>query len=283
MKCLNKIIGMVATLLAASVLSGCGLKEYVHANDSRYGVQGVFDTALDTTLRTYFINNFLDQYRISHQWTYKGCNYSANPIPTPGVPQDVNNPFWRVSDIIEQDDKTWHRRDDGRLRDMSRFFRETYTTPAPISTNGQITYSPDVVRTQPGFRPLCFDYWMLSSHYIRLRIQKRSLEELQNHFSNLFPEGKWQAQTLNGHTWRVQEVSLNQLRPPRPNGVGGPYLTWITDIGASGYVMALEMGANSNSIQNSTNHQAIEALFMRIVESVTIEVDQFCETGSWER
>lgn len=239
MKHLSQLASTVAALIAASVLSGCGLKEFVHANDSRYGVPGVFDTPLASPLRTYFINNFVDQYRITHQWTYKSCNYSADPIPTQGGLQGVNSPLWTVSDIIEQNGKTWHRREDGRLRDMSWYFRETYTTPSPVSVNGQITYSPDVVRTQPGFRPLCFDYWMLSSHYIRLRIQKRSLEELQNHFSNIFPEGKWQTQTLNGHTWRVQELFSDQLRPPRPNGVGGPYITWITDIGASGYVMAL--------------------------------------------
>lgn len=272
MRRLKQLTSTVVALLAAIVLSGCGLKEFVHANDSRYGVPGVFDTPLDWPLRTYFINSFLDQYRISHQWTYKICNYSAYPMPASKSDQSTPpDPLWRVAEVVEHEDKTLQSLDTGYLRDKSQYFRETYTTPAPISANGRITYSPDVVRTQPGFRPLCFDYWMLSSHYIRLRIQKRSLEELQNHFSNLFPEGKWQTKTLNGQTWRVQELTSDQLRPPRPNGVGGPYLTWITEIGASGYVMALEMGANSNSIQNSTNHQAIEALFMRIVQSVTIE------------
>lgn len=75
---------MGAGLLAAGVLSGCGLKEFVHANDSRYGVPGVFDTPLDTPLRTHLINNFLDQYRITHQWTYKGCDYASYVVPVPG-------------------------------------------------------------------------------------------------------------------------------------------------------------------------------------------------------
>lgn len=271
MRRINQLTSKVIALLAAIVLSGCGLKEFVHANDSRYGVPGVFDTPLDTTLRTYFINNFLDQYRISHQWTYKGCNYSANPIPTPGVPQDVNNPLWRVSDIIEQDDKTWHRRDDGRLRDMSWYFRETYTTPAPISANGRITYSPDVVRTQPGFRPLCGDTWVASHHFMFLSIHKRDLNEFKGRISRGLPQAQWRTELINGLAWHVQQVPIDQVGPHQPNTIGAPYSNWVTAIGNTGYLMILNFGASQKSFEKPTNHQAIEALFMRIVQSVTIE------------
>jgi len=271
MKRLNKVTGMVATLLAASVLSGCGLKEFVHANDSRYGVPGVFDTPLDSQLRTYFINNFLDKYRITHQWTYKGCNYTAEPIPTSGGPQGVNNPLWAVSDILEQDDKTWHRREDGRLRDMSRFFRETYTTPAPISANGRITYSPDVVRTQPGFRPLCGDRWIASHHFMALSLNLRDLNEYKSRITRALPHAEWKTERINGNTWHVQQVPIDQVGPHQPNTIGAPYSNWVTEVGNTGYLMILNFGASQRSFDSPANHQAIETLFMRIVESVTIE------------
>lgn len=202
MKYLNPLGCTVAALLAVSVLSGCGFKEFVHANDSRYGVPGVFDTPLASPLRTYFIHNFVEQYRITHQWTYKSCNYSADPIPTQGGPQGVNNTLWRVLDVIEQDDKTWHRRDDGRLRDMSWYFRETYTTPKQVMVDGRMVDSPDEVRTQPGFRPLCGDVWMLSHNSISLSILKYDMSDHMARLSRTFPQAPWRVEQFNGLTGR---------------------------------------------------------------------------------
>ena len=119
MKFLNKTAGTVAVLLASSVLGGCGLKEFVHANDSRYGVPGVFDTPLDYPLRTHIIYNFLDQYRITHQWTYKGCRYASYVIPVKREPQGLTTPLWGAFDVLEYEGKTVQRIDTGQLRDMS--------------------------------------------------------------------------------------------------------------------------------------------------------------------
>jgi hypothetical protein len=271
MKRLNKIIGMVATLLAASVLSGCGLKEFVHTNDSRYGVPGVFDTPLNPPFRTHLINNFLDQYRITHQWTYKGCSYASYAIPIPGAPKGLMSPLWGAFDVLEHDGKTLQRIDSAQFRDMSQYFRETYTTPAPISANGRITYSPDVVRTQPGFRPLCTDIWMASHHSISFSILKREMSDHKARLTRTFPEAIWRIEQFNGLTWHVQQLPLERVRPVPVNAVGGNYANWLTPIGDTDYFINIHFGANQRSFENPATHQAIEALFMRIVQSVTIE------------
>lgn len=271
MKCLKKLTSTVAALLVGVVLSGCGFKEFVHANDSRYGVPGVFDTRLDDQLHTYFINNFLDQYRITHQWTYKSCKYSGYSIPIPDWPAGVRGHLWRVSDILEKDDKTWQRHDDGYLRDMSRYFRESYTTQVPVSVNGRIVYSPDLVSTQPGLRTLCGDVWMLSHNSISLNIMKRDINDHMAQISRAFPQAPWRNEQVNGLRWHVHQLPLEHVRPVPVNAIAGRYAEWLTPIGDTGYFISLRFGANQRSFENPDMHQAIEALFMQIVQSVTIE------------
>ena len=271
MRRFNQLTSTVVALLAAIVLSGCGLKEFVHANDSRYGVPGVFDTPLDSPLRTHFINNFLGQYRITHEWTYKGCRYASYVIPVPGGAQGLMSPLWGAFDVLEQDGKTLQRVDNENLRDMSQYFRETYTTPAPISANGRITYSPDVVRTQPGFRPLCGDRWLASHHFMALSINLRDLNEYKGRITRAMPHAEWRTEIINGNTWHVQQVPMDQVAPNQPNTIGAPYSNWVTEIGNTGYLMILNFGASQRSFDSLATHKAIEDLFMRIVQSVTIE------------
>ena len=272
MKRLNQTAGTVIVLLAASVLSGCGLKEFVHANDSRYGVPGVFDTPINWPLRTYFINNFLGQYRISHQWTYKICNYSAYPIPVSKSDQwSPPDPLWRVAEVVEQGDKTLQRLDTGYLRDKSQFFRETYNTPKRVMVDGRMVDSPDEVRTQPGFRPLCGDVWMLSHNSISLSILKYDMSDHMARLSRTFPQAPWRIEQFNGLRWHVHQLPLEHVRPVPVNAIGGNYAEWLTPIGETGYFLVLRFGANQRSFENPDMHKAIEDLFMRIVQSVTIE------------
>ena len=271
MKGLNKWISAGVLLVAGGVLSGCGLKEFVHANDSRYGVPGVFDTRIDDQLHTYFINSFLGQYRIIHKWTYKSCKYSGYSIPIPDGPAGVIGNLWRVSEIFEQEGRTWHKHDDGYLRDMSWYFRETYTMPKRVIVDGRTVDSPDEVRTQTGFRPLCGDVWMLSHNSISLSIVKYDINDHRARLSRTFPEVPWRTEQFNGLTWHVHQLPIEHVRPVRANAIGGNYAEWLTPIGETGYFIVLRFGANQRSFENIDMHQAIEALFMRIVQSVRIE------------
>lgn len=122
-----------------------------------------------------------------------------------------------------------------------------------------------------GFKPLCFESWWTSSHYLRLRIQKRSFAEFEGVFSERFPEGKWRSESLNGLSWRVQQVPSNLLRIRRPNGLGGPYQAWLTTLGDSGYVLSIEMGASKESLDHPKAHADIEAVFKHLVSSLKVE------------
>ncbi|MFN7121691.1 MAG: hypothetical protein ACK4NM_06605 [Hydrogenophaga sp.] len=122
-----------------------------------------------------------------------------------------------------------------------------------------------------GFKPLCFESWWTSSHYLRLRIQKRSLAEFERVFSERYPEGKWRSESLNGLTWRVQQVPFGELRTRPLNGVGGPYQSWLTALGDSGYSLSMEMGASKESLDNPQAHADIEGVFKHLVSSLKVE------------
>lgn len=116
---------------------------------------------------------------------------------------------------------------------------------------------------------LCHESWWTTSHSLSLRLHKLSMAEFEAMFSKRYPEGKWSSQVLSGRPWRVQETSIENLRPRR--GVGGPYRTWVTAIGDTGYVIALEMTASQDSMKFPKAHAAIEEAYRHLINSVKVE------------
>ena len=120
-----------------------------------------------------------------------------------------------------------------------------------------------------GFRPLCFESWWGPSLSLSLRLHKLSMPEFEAMYSQLYPEGRWSWKVLEGRRWRVQETDRQHLRPRK--GVGGPYQTWITPIGDSGYAIALEMTASQDSLAYPKFFDALEQVYRRLIASVRIE------------
>lgn len=249
------------TLAAAVMLSGCGVEEAIRKNDDRYAKPGAMDPVIAELFYRVYQFNLLDRYRITHKWVNtSGCQYRASMKPG-STPTELTF-FYVGRDIVEKDGKTWLRFPDG-LFDFDPWVRSVKWTSKEKGREGEVL--------EVGFKPLCFESWWTSSHYLRLRIQKRSLAEFEGVFSERFPEGKWRSESLNGLSWRVQQAPSNQLRSRRPNGLGGPYQAWLTTLGDSGYVMSIEMGASTESLDHPKAHADIEGVFKHLVSSLKVE------------
>lgn len=249
---------------ALALLSGCGIEGAIKRNDDRYMQPGALDFPLTGLYETYQYR-FLDKYRITHQWlNSSNCGYGKYRTRAGRVGSSVET--FAVDDIVEVGGKTYQVDERGK-RDFDRSVRSVISEERHYTdASGQRKTFPS---EQIGFHPLCFESWWTSSHYLRLRLQKRTLKELEQVFSDRYPEGQWTTKYLNGKVWRVQEVPLEKLRPR--TGVGGPYQSWLLPLGDTGYTFALELGASKESLQYPEAHARFQTTFRHLIESVKIE------------
>jgi len=274
-------------------LAGCGVEELIRRNDDRYAKPGAMDSPLTGIYKTYHYS-LLNKYRVTHQWLESGCTYGAyeRPSKTPGQ----RTLFYDVLDIYEDGNVTKQRGADPT--DFNRFVRSVkhqqpiYAQATEEEAEASVAAAlkqarrssrtgiyesppPDIRKPiryeemETGFRPLCYEDWWTPSHALILRLHKLTLAEFETMFSKRYPEGRWSIRMLNGRQWRVQETSVDKLRPR--TGTGGPYQTWVTSIGDTGYVIALEMTASQDSLQFPQTFAAIEKVFHHLIESVRIE------------
>mgnify|MGYP006193287951 CR=1 FL=1 len=217
------------------------------------------DSPITNVYNTYQFD-LLDRYRIRHEWLQSGCAYRGvrQPSTQPGRLSRV----FVGRDIVEKEGRTWLKFSDG-LFDFDPWVRSVKYVSREKGKEGEVL--------EVGFKPLCFESWWTSSHYLRLRIQKRSLAEFERVFSERYPEGKWHSESLNSLQWRVQQVPVAELRTRPLNGLGGPYQAWLTALGNSGYSISIEMGASQESLDHPRAHAEIEAVFKHLVGSLKVE------------
>lgn len=283
--------------LITMTVGGCGvIEETIKRNDDLYATPGAMDSPLTGIYKTYQYD-LLDRYRITHQWLESGCAYSAleQPSTTPGQ----RSYFYAVGDIYEDGNSTKQRgaHPAWNFDSYVRSVKQSYPVWAPTtreesaasvkatlekarreSRTGKVEADPPSTRVplryeeqETGFEPICFESWWSSSHYLRLRLQKRTLKDMQMVFSDSYPEGQWTSKTVNGQGWLVQETSEDQMRSRPLNGLGGPYQSWLLPLGDTGYTMALEMGASKESLQYPQAHAAMSQVFRHLIESVKVE------------
>lgn len=257
---------IITCLLTVVMLGGCGIEDAIKRNDDRYMQPG----ALDLPLTGYYdvhAYKLLDRYRIRHEWPTGagGCAYRGTP--TLNRPDRFRGEIFVGRDIFEENGKTWLRFEGMKPYDFDRYVRSVISEEKSYTdAYGQRKSHPS---QETGFRPLCFESWWTASHSLSLRLHKLTLAEFETMFTKLYPEGRWSSKTLDGRLWRVQETDRQHLRPRR--GVGGPYQTWVTTIGDTGYVIALEMTASQDSLAHPQFFDALEAVYRRLIGSLRIE------------
>lgn len=292
---MNKVTLLKLNGLALIIfLTGCGIET---RHDDRYMKPGAFDMPLTGIYETYQFH-LLDRYRVTHQWlNSSACSYSAleQPSQVPGR----RTRFYVANDIYEENGIT-KQRGAHPTKDFNRYVRSV-KQQSPIyapatkeeaeasvaaalerarrSSKTGIYESPPPSTRQPirheeieiGFRPLCFESWWVTSHFLRGMLYKRDLASWRAIQTEKNPKGKWSERRVGANLWLVQETVEQDFSPPPLNGVGGPFQIWLLPIGDTGYTLGMELGASRESLKYPDAHARFRATLNHLVESVKIE------------
>ena len=250
------LAGLVATLF----LWGCGIEEAVRRNDDRYARPGAMDSPLTGIYNTYQFH-LLDRYSVTHQWLESGCRYRG--VERKEITSGARSRFFVGRDIYEENGKTWLRFEGMTPFDFDRYVRSVKYTSKERGREGEVI---DI-----GFRPLCFESWWVTSHFLRGMLYKRDLASWRAIQTEKKPKGKWFERRVGANLWLVQETAEQDFNPRPLNGVGGPFQTWLLPIGDTGYTLGMEMGASRESLQYPDAHARFQATFRHLIESVKIE------------
>lgn len=247
---------LVLVLMAA----GCSIIEIRNALNTRPIPLEAFDQPLTGEYLWYDVS-VADRFRFSHKWLMRPCEYRVlEPAP---YTRSWTTGIFSARPIIEKDGKTWQRASDGSLFDFDPWVRSVRIRSRDPRDNGEII--------ELGLEPVCFDYWWRSSQYLRVLLFRMTLDEFEAYFADRYPPGPWVRQTRNDLEWRVRQVRPEQIRPAPLNGLGGPYRVWMTQIADTGYAIAFEMGASTESLAHPRAMEALAFVFDEIVGSFRIE------------
>lgn len=268
----KRMSSVFISLITIITLSSCGFMAQQltdKANEERLLKPGALDASLTGVNDTYQYN-FLDRYRVTHQWprNSNGCGYAM--LPTLGVKDGFRGEFWAVSDIYEAQEHTWQRGDKKPYFD--RYVRSVRVMNPVVYdklTRKRIEGASEEIET--GLQPICLQSWYVTSHYVALSLFKWDVNEWKTRLSKLFPNGQWSQERVEGNLWTVQAIPEDELLPRKPNAAGGGFLYWILPIGDSGYTITLQLGASKESLQYPEAHARMKSAFRRLIESVRID------------
>lgn len=251
-----------AVCIAASLVSGCSIQEAIHKNDDRYLRPGALDLPLAQAYDRYSYA-FMKKYRITHLWLRQtACAVGGLDAGTD--PSDKSVQLLASRDIYEVDGKTYQAAGKmGSPRNIDRYVRSVPWVSNRPGEEGKVY--------ETGWKALCSEAWVRTSHYLSLTIQKQSAKDFEKSIAEWYGSATWSTEIRNGLTWRVARVPDDRLSAPPLNGVGGPYRIWIVALGDTGYSMSAQMGASTESLPFPQSTRNIEAALMRIVDSVRIE------------
>lgn len=253
---------IITCLLAVVMLGGCGIEDAIKRNDDRYMQPG----ALDLPLTGYYdvhAYKLLDRYRIKHEWPTGagGCAYRGTP--TLNRPDRFRGEIFVGRDIFEENGKTWLRFEGMKPYDFDRYVRSVKYTSKERGKEGEVM--------EVGFKALCGETWQVTNHSLTLYLHKRDLAGWRAIWTEKDPKGKWSERRIGANIWHVQETAEQDFEP-KLVGFGGPFQTWLLPIGDTGYILALKLSANQESLKYPDAHARFQATFRHLVESVKIEL-----------
>lgn len=273
---------IVVSLGLVASLSACGFVGQQLADKAREE-QLLKPGALDPAIPTmpYYVKHtfkFLNKYQITHDWHNLGrsCGYSSYS----GNPANIGlRVFDSKGEIFEENGKIYYRADknyaginkntgDYWRSDFDRFVRPTYKRQIPEFGPGGIKTGRMLDKEEVGLEPVCFEAWVGTSHTLILRLHKRDLTTWKALWSGYNPSGKWEQKIVNGiHWWALENAEENL----QTTGTGGWFQSWITPLGNTGYSLAIQLGANKQSLQHPQAHANFQAMFRHLIESVRVE------------
>ena len=174
-----------------------------------------------------------------------------------------------MRDIYEDQGKTWQRFDP-KLGpyDFDRFVRPTYKRQIPEFDAAGKKTGRMLEKDETGLEPVCFEAWVGTSHTLILRLHKRDLAAWKTMWTEYNPSGKWTQKQVNGIHWWALE---NEEKDLQSTGTGGWFQSWLAPVGTTGYTLAIQLGANRQSLQHPQAHANFQAMFRHLIESVRID------------
>ena len=272
------IFNATGCLAIACLLGACSFASQ-QLSDKRMEDQLLRPGALDSPVATNFdeyLFKFMDKYRIVHAWPVtSACKYSK--LRTKYTMGEMSyGDVYSVDDIYEDGNIT-KQRDVTPGTDFNRFVRSVLVRRPVYATTSDGIKGNEIAgyyENEEGFKPICFEAWAGTSHAVTIFLHKRTVNEWKEALtrwslgSYMRADAKQSVEIVTGNSWHVFRLPL---KPREMNRVAGSYELRILPIGNTGYTMALELGANVESLQNPQAHAAFEAMFKRLIESVKIE------------
>lgn len=267
---------VLCLLMMMTALSGCSIEKFVYQNDERYMRPG----ALDAPVTGYYDTRsfvFLQRYAVTHQWpvTARACQYGM--LPTLGNAKErYKGEKFFTDALYEADGSTWVAGSfsGDRPRNLDRFVRRAYKQQInTFDSEGKVT-GRMIEQERPGFTPICFEAWVGMNHDITVMLYKRTLAEWQtalNQWSQgsyVSTDSKYSTEAVSGNEWHVYRTPLG---PRMVNRIAGPYELRILPIGTTDYTLAIELGANQESLQYPDAQAKFKAMYRHLIKSVRIE------------
>jgi len=263
------IYGLVA---CTALLSACTFVSQQLA-DKRMEEQLLKPGALDSPVATNFDEykfRFLDKYRVSHAWPVtSACKYSS--LGTRYKMGDTSYGEIHLVDDIYEDGNSTKQRDDDKPRNIDRFMRSVKVKRPDYKDGKVVGYR----EAEEGLQAICYEAWVGSNHSISALLFRRTLSEWQDEVAQrqyfrpyIAPDAEQFVQQVEGNRWFVYRSAL---QPMPVNASGGPFELWILPLGDTGYTLALQFGANQNSLLNPLVHSKFKTMFVHLIESVRFE------------
>lgn len=157
-------------LITAVLTTGCGLEEAIRKKDDRYAEPGALDSPL-TGIYSKYAYRFMGRYQVTHEWVNTAaCSYRSSELPN--LPNGKRTNSYAVPEIYEMEGRTWQASSVGlNPREFDTKVRSVTWISRAKGKEGQAI--------EIGYQPLCFESWWNTSHYLRVRMQKRSLAEFE--------------------------------------------------------------------------------------------------------
>ncbi len=212
--------------------------------------------------------NFLEKYRISHDWPYgfDVCHYSAMILPKSQGNGTWYGSYRRLGDMFEYKGETFQ---EASVVGYPKGSRTSSSIDNHVRTWKKVD-SLGVERTY-GYKPICSQSLLGSSQsiYISLYssepkwlkkiVAKTSKDDLEKYF---FKE------KINGMEWLVRR---KKYRESEPNRYGFDIERWILKIKDTDYYYSFSFLANKESLRHPQMHAKMKKIFRHLIESVKIE------------
>lgn len=267
-KLLLKVVSATALAACASACGFVGQQLADKAGEERLLKPGALDASLTGYYDVYKVN-FLDRFRITHEWitNSNGCGYAK--LPGQGrTTERYKGETYNVLDIYEDGNVTRQR--GAGTSNFDKYVRSKKVMAPVWDTVNGVRQKVGEKEIENGWTPVCAYAWAGTNHALDISLFKRSTDEWAQLLPKLGPVSPGVFRKIGNNNWKVFKFAL---QPPITNrsAVSGPFEVWILPVGDTGYTLTIRLGANLQSLENPQIHAQFQAELLHLIQAVKIE------------